>query len=234
MKFLLPCLLFMLGNVLHAQQFPDTIHTTKGHYYACRVTHIDAQRVHYVPAVLRKYNRKGKIRKIDITSLSLHSDVPIEGWVPQRDPYIGKTFQWKEDDGIIYAELHDRAPQLGNGLATISTLLERHVRVTARDHQIFGGAAVTMLLKLYIDGKGDLLQVTIQEHASVRGTEGTLTRYIEEEILNVVSQMKPWRPATTNGVEVPCRIYMPLKFIVNTNALQMLPSKFAYSFKGRR
>lgn len=226
------CLLFTC-LAIRAQEFPDTIYTDKGMMIKCQVQRIEQHTVYYKPAVLDKKTRKGVIQKRNIASLALHSAVPVTGDLPMRHPYLGKQYQWIEDNGIIYADLHDGAPQLGQGLVTINTLLERNVRATSRDQQLFAGSPATMLLRLWIDEAGKLQNVKIEEYPTVNGVQGTLTRYIEGEILNVVSQMQPWRPATTNGANAPCMIYMPLKFQVGMNNIVMLPSKYAYSFKGR-
>jgi hypothetical protein len=233
MKFLLSALLFTSGTMLAAQEFPDTIITSKGVLFACRVISFDEFNVFYKPAVLDKGTKKGRILKRDVASLALHSEVRPVGQIPMRHPYLGRQFEWREAEGIIYADLHDRAPKLGDGLVTINTLLERHVRATSRDHQVFGGAPVSLLLQLHIDQHGELKDVSIKEHATVENDQGTITRYIEDEIVSIVKQMRPWRPATTSGVNSPSMIYLPLRFVVNVNNIQMLPSKFTYSFKGR-
>lgn len=234
MKLLFFCFVVAFGQGAYAQAFPDTILTTKGVLFSCRITQVDEHLVHYVPAVVSKQTRKGKVLKRDISSLALHSAIPVKGELPPRNPYIGRPFEWTEQNGIMYANLHDRGPQLGEGQVTINTLLQQHVRVAGIDRQIYENSPVTMLLKLWIDEHGALRNVRIQEHASVNGVQGMLTRYIEEEILHVVKQFQPWRPATTNGANAECMILLPLTFRVEMNSIFMLPSKYSYVFKGRR
>ncbi len=202
----------------------DTIITNKFDTIACQITLVNNYNIFF-----KKKNKAAYLARTDVTKFILNSKgVDVQ---PEDAPTELKTNEYKEENGIIFSSVLDSQPKFENGQADLYRYLERTVRVKPRDVNIFGDNAATVCYSLTIWQNGQVSNVKIEEPSQGFDMD---SRFLEEEIRTVIESMPLWKSAISKGEDVMTKIYFPIKFYIEMNQINILPSKYLYVFKHRK
>jgi len=126
----------------------------------------------------------------------------------------------KQQYGIIYYNSpYDSLAEFQKGHQELMQYIVDNFRVHGSIMNDYLQKIFSVIAELNLDTTGSINKVIIDNSAG-RMTE-PLPVEIEKEIIRVFNTMPNWKPAYKNGIKVPAQVYIPVRFIIVNDGIEI-------------
>lgn len=133
---------------------------------------------------------------------------------------IAFSQQDEENIRMIYNTVYtdsmvDSMPQFPGGEEDIWRLIMENFRVNSGIANEAGTIENVFVVTLIVDEDGNTTDIAFHQ---------SYNSLVEKEMLRVLEMMPPWKPAVTDGLPVPCRVYFPVRYLIDNRELYITNS----------
>jgi hypothetical protein len=223
--------ILLVSTGLRAQEFNDIIVTTASDTIHCKIGLVNNYNIFYTWNPKKKKIEDTFIARAEVNYFSSQdsSFQILEEEIPP--PRAQSNFA--ENNGLIYPAALSSPPVFARGQNDLYYYLVENVRVYPRDFRVFGNNTAISLFEIRIDTTGKVTEATVYESAVQTGGFHYDCRYLESEIQSALAGMLNWTPAKVDGENVALTVFVPLRYSLENKALNILPSKYLFTFKNR-
>ncbi len=228
-------ILLLFPPFLCAQNYKDTIFTTQADTIVCQISLVNNYNIFYEVVKKKKRVESTFIARTEVASFSLQSAgvaVQEEETIPLEEDIV--DINMTEANGIFYHAFVETPPIFRNGEMDFLVYMQDHVKMRMNDSRTFGYNFVTILYEVIISDTGALLDVSVAQSCSHTGGFSSDSRFMEDQIKRVLSEMPHWTPAKIVGQSVPIKIFIPIKFRIEQFAVIMYSGKHSFSFTHKK